>query len=111
MKARLREMFAEYGVVGLILWYSVFGLTIGGAAVLVESGLHWSWLDEHVGSAGTWVAAYAIAKLLTPVRIALVAGILPFAGRLRRRFRPAAAPAAGGPPEGPAGPPEAGHPS
>ncbi len=86
--AKIQTLFGEYGALGLVVWYVLFGLTIGGAAALIEFGVNWPWLDEQVGTAGTWVAAYAVAKVLFPVRVAAVAAVLPFAARLRRRFRP-----------------------
>lgn len=93
IKARFREaservqaLFGEYGALALVVWYVLFGLTIGSAAAAIELGVDWPWLEEQVGGAGTWVAAYAVAKVLFPVRVAAVAAILPFAARLRRRF-------------------------
>lgn len=84
--ARLRELLAEYGVLALVVWYGVFGTTILAVAALIELGLNWPWLDAKVGDAGTWVGAYVLAKLLTPLRFGVVAAVMPFAARLRRRF-------------------------
>jgi hypothetical protein len=84
---RVRALFAEYGVLAIVVWYAVFGLTLVTVAGLLELGLDWPWLDARVGDAGSWMGAYLIAKMLTPVRVALVAGVLPFAARLRRRFQ------------------------
>lgn len=84
--ARLRELLAEYGVLALVVWYAVFGATIVSVAAVIELGVNWPWLDAKVGDAGTWVGAYVLAKLLTPLRFGVVAAVLPFAARLRRRL-------------------------
>jgi hypothetical protein len=83
---RLKALLAEYGMLALVVWYGVFGLTVVAVAGVIELGLDWPWLDEKVGDAGTWVGAYFLAKLLTPVRVGIVAALLPFAARVRRRF-------------------------
>ena len=84
--ARITALFGEYGVLGLVIWYTLFGLTIAGVATAIEAGCTWPWLDEKAGTAGTWVAAYAVTKLLFPLRVAAIAAILPFAARLRNRL-------------------------
>ena len=83
---RLKALLAEYGILALVVWYAVFGLTLLVVAGLIELGLDWPWLDAKVGDAGTWLGAYLLAKLLTPLRFGVVAAVLPFAARRRRRF-------------------------
>ncbi len=87
VKARLRVLAVEYGPLALVVWFSVFGLTFASVAALVHLGLDWPWLTEQTGGAGPLVAAYAVTKLLTPVRVAVVAAILPAAARVRDRLR------------------------
>jgi hypothetical protein len=84
-RERFKRLAEEYGWIAFVVWFGVFGLTILGAATAIEFGVDWPWLTEHVGTAGTWAAAYVVAKLLGPVRFAVVATILPFIGRWRRR--------------------------
>lgn len=86
LSERVKTLFAEYGTLGLIVWYAVFGSTLAGAAALIEFGVDWPWLEEKVGGAGTWAGAYVITKATMPARVALVAGVLPFLARWRRRL-------------------------
>ncbi|MSQ02519.1 MAG: hypothetical protein EXR71_11625 [Myxococcales bacterium] len=83
---RARALIEEYGSLGLVVWFAVFGLNLAVAAVVIELGLDWPWLESHVGSASTFAGAYLIAKLLMPARVALVAALLPLAARVRRRL-------------------------
>ncbi len=87
VKAKLKQLAVDYGGLALAVWFGVFGLTFAAVATLVHLGVDWPWLTERTGSAGTLVAAYAVTKLLTPVRLAVVAAILPAAARLRDRSR------------------------
>jgi len=94
---RLKALVAEYGAMGLVLWYIVFGCTFLVFALLIEVGLDWPWLESHVGESGTWVGAYVLTSLTKPVRFGVVAAALPVLARLRRRVvgeAPASEPAA-----------------
>ncbi len=84
--ARLRALLTEYGLLAIVVWYAVFGVTILAAAGLLELGPGWPWLDSKVGELGTWAGAYLVAKLLQPLRFGVVAAVLPFAARLRSRL-------------------------
>jgi hypothetical protein len=77
---------ATYGPLALVVWFSVFGATILLARGVMALGFRWQWLDDATGGAGSWVAAYAVAKVLSPARIALVVTILPVIARWRRRW-------------------------
>ncbi len=83
---RARALIEEYGTLGLVVWFSVFGLNLALAALVLELGLDWPWLESRVGSASTIAGAYIIAKLLMPARVLLVAALLPLVARLRRRL-------------------------
>lgn len=85
LSERLKALIAEYGVLALVVWYAVFGMTIGGAAALLEFGVSWPWFEEKAGTAGTWVGAYLIAKATMPARVALVVALVPAVARLRSR--------------------------
>lgn len=87
VKAKLKQLALDYGALALVVWFSVFGLTFVSVAALVHFGVDWPWLAEKTGGAGTLVAAYAVTKLLTPVRLAVVAAVLPWAARVRDRAR------------------------
>ncbi|MBM4393459.1 MAG: hypothetical protein FJ090_20235 [Deltaproteobacteria bacterium] len=85
--AKLKQLSADYGVLALGVWFGVFGLTFVTVAALVHMGVDWPWLAEKTGGMGTLVAAYAVTKLLTPVRLAVVVAVLPWAARVRDRVR------------------------
>ncbi|MBM4369370.1 MAG: hypothetical protein FJ102_24370 [Deltaproteobacteria bacterium] len=87
VRARLKQLATDYGALALGVWFGVFGLTFVTVAALVHVGVDWPWLAEKTGGMGTLVAAYAVTKLLTPLRLAVVAAVLPWAARVRDRAR------------------------
>ena len=79
---RFKEILVEYGVVALVVHYVIFGAVLVGAYVAIESGWEPS---GRVASVGTWAAAYVVAKLTQPVRIAVTLVVTPFVARLYER--------------------------
>ena len=79
---RFKEMLVEYGVVALVVHYVIFGAVLVGAYVAIESGWEPS---GRVASVGTWAAAYVVAKITQPVRIAVTLIVTPFVARLYER--------------------------
>lgn len=99
IRKRLEAMFAEWGVLLLIVWLSIFGLTWVGFAFAIQLGFG-DWVERHGGSLatlGTWGAAYFAAELTKPLRIAATAVITPAIGTLLRRLRRSKAEASSSP--------------
>jgi len=85
-KLSWRERLAEYGKVGLITYFVVFGLTWLGFFVLISRGFE---VEGVVGETSTWFAAYLATKVTQPIRIAVVLVLTPLVAaayeRLHRR--------------------------
>ena len=82
MTRRFKEILVEYGIVALVVHYVIFFAVLVGAYVAMRSG----WQPTgRVASVGTWAAAYVVAKLTQPVRIAVTLVVTPFVARLYER--------------------------
>ena len=89
---------AEYGVIAVIIYFSIFFLTWVGAWAAIERGVDLAALAKRVGfsstgivaNLGAWTAAYIFTKLLQPVRIGLTVVLTPLVARLYDRLRPKA---------------------
>jgi hypothetical protein len=88
---------AEYGIIAVIIYFTIFFLCWIGSWAAIERGVDLAALARRVGlssnrlvaSLGAWTAAYIFTKILQPVRIARTVVLTPFAARLYERFRPA----------------------
>ena len=89
VQERLKAMLAEWGVLLLIVWLSIFGVTWVGFASAIQLGFG-DWVERQGGSLatlGTWGAAYVATELTKPLRVAATAVITPAIGTLLRRLR------------------------
>ncbi|MEL6543184.1 MAG: hypothetical protein AAFQ82_01080 [Myxococcota bacterium] len=82
MKEKLEKLLAEYGVVAVVLWFTIFGLTLVGFALAIQNGFE---VESAAGTAGVWGAAYVATQLTKPIRIAVTLVLTPIVGRLWRR--------------------------
>ncbi|TYZ69369.1 hypothetical protein PybrP1_005631 [[Pythium] brassicae (nom. inval.)] len=108
-KQRVRAFFVEYGAVGLgvhvVLSLAVIALAyicvsngVDVSAVLASIGIVDSAKGTAAHSAGAFVIAYAIFKLLAPVRVPLTFAVTPLVMRALRRKGYMLPPAAPPPP-------------
>ncbi|HEX2723765.1 MAG TPA: hypothetical protein VHM24_12690 [Gemmatimonadaceae bacterium] len=82
MRKTLKQIFAEYGVIAVVLYLAIFFVVLVGAWFAIRSG----WAPRGVaGTAGAWTAAYIVTKLTQPVRIAATILLTTFVGKLWRR--------------------------
>jgi hypothetical protein len=98
MRRTAQKIIAEYGAIGVIVYFAIFFATWGGFWAAFRAGWHPSSVG---GGAGTVAAAYIATKLTQPLRIAATIGLTPLIARGRRK-RDADTPAADGIP-GPTG--------
>jgi hypothetical protein len=95
MRNTFQKLLAEYGVIAVIVYFTIFfGVWIGAWAA-IQRGVDLAALASRVGlssnrivaSLGAWTAAYIFTKLLQPVRIGLTLLITPLLARLYERTR------------------------
>lgn len=82
MRKSIKDVIAEYGTVALVVYLSIFALTLVGFWMAIRFG----WRTESAaGSAGTLAAAYVATKLTQPLRIGLTLVLTPITARLYER--------------------------
>lgn len=80
---RLKAFFRQYGKLGFAVYMSVSAVTLGSIYLALSSGIDIPSLLVRLGvperewmkSAGTFAVAYAIYKVLLPLRLFVVAGL------------------------------------
>ena len=86
---------AEYGVIAVVIYFTIFFLCWIGAWAAIERGVDLAALARRAGlspsgivaNLGAWTAAYIFTKLLQPVRIGLTVVLTPLVARLYERVR------------------------
>ena len=85
MRKTLKNIFAEYGAIAVVVYMSIFFIVLVGAWL----GIRLGWAPGGVaGAAGTWTAAYIVTKITQPLRIAATVVLTTFIGRLWDRRHP-----------------------
>jgi hypothetical protein len=88
MARSLKDMLAEYGSIAIVVYLSIFALTLAGFVLAIRLG----WRPESTtGNAGIFVAAYIATKVTQPIRIGATLLLTPIVAkvydRLGRRTR------------------------
>lgn len=92
LKARLKQMFDEYGPIAIGTYFGIFFVVLGAFALAIQFGVH---IDGAAGTAGTLAAAYVATKLTQPLRILGTLVLTPLVAKVVAKFRkPPATPAA-----------------
>lgn len=86
---------AEYGVIAVIIYFTIFFLCLIGSWAAIERGVDLAALASRVGlssnrlvaSLGAWTAAYIFTKILQPIRLGLTVVLTPLVARLYERMR------------------------
>jgi hypothetical protein len=95
MRKTFKELFAEYGIVAVIVYFTIFfGVWIAAWAA-IQRGVDLRALATRVGlspngmvaSLGAWGATYLFTKLLQPVRIGVTLLLTPIVAKLYERAR------------------------
>jgi hypothetical protein len=83
-KPSWRERLEEYGAIGIVTYFVVFGLTIVGFYIAITAGIE---VEGVVGESSTWFAAWVATKLTQPIRIAVVLAATPVIAAVWHRIR------------------------
>lgn len=83
LKDRVRNFFRQYGKLGVAVYASISAFTFGSIYLVLKSGIDIPGLLVRIGipekdwmqNAGTAAVAYAIYKLLLPIRLVFVIGL------------------------------------
>lgn len=83
MHRKLKSVLAEYGAVALVVYLSIFALTLAGFVLAIR---FFGWRPAGAGGqAGVLAAAYVGAKLTQPIRIAVTLLLTPIVARIYER--------------------------
>jgi hypothetical protein len=88
IRQRLERLFADYGRVAIVTYFTIFFLTLGGFAIVITLGMH---TDGTVGWAATLGAAWLATKVTQIPRIGATVVLTPVAARVWHRVRPRSA--------------------
>ena len=79
MRKTLKHILAEYGMIAVVVYLSLFTIVFVGSYFAIRLG----WTPGSVaGQAGAWTAAYLVTKVAQPLRIAATVLITTFVGKL-----------------------------
>ena len=79
MRKTLKNVFAEYGAIAVVVYLLLFTLVLVGSYFAIRFG----WQPGGIaGQAGAWTAAYLVTEIAQPLRIAATVLITTFVGRL-----------------------------
>ena len=84
MGSKVQNLFTEYGRIGIIVYFTIFFLTLFGFWTLLTAGVDirtWPFLSN-LGDFGAFGLAYAATKITQPIRIALTILGTPLVARL-----------------------------
>ena len=84
MGSKVQNLFSEYGRIGIIVYFTIFFLSLFGFWMLLTVGVDirtWSYFSG-LGDVGPIGLAYAATKLLQPIRIALTLLLTPIVARM-----------------------------
>jgi hypothetical protein len=95
MRKTMQKLAAEYGVVAVIVYFTIFFATWIGAWAAIQRGVNLAALATRFGlssngivaNLGAWTAAYIFTKPLQPVRIGITLLLTPLVARLYERTR------------------------
>ena len=79
MRRSLKDLLAEYGTVALVVYFTIFFLTLAGFWIAIRAGYR---PQSVTGSAGTAAAAYIATKLTQPLRILGTVALTPLVAKL-----------------------------
>lgn len=79
MRKTLKNVLAEYGVIAVVVYLTLFTVVFVGSYFAIRLG----WTPGSVaGQAGAWTAAYLVTKVAQPLRIAATVLITTFVGKM-----------------------------
>ena len=84
LKERLEKLLVEFGYTALVVYFTIFALTLVGFAAAIQLGVH---VETTAGAASTWFAAWVATKLTQPIRIIATLVITPLVVRIVHRVK------------------------
>jgi hypothetical protein len=90
LSERLKGLFAEYGRLAIIIYFSIFAAVLAGFAIAIRFGVA---VEGTAGTAGTLGAAWVATKLTQPLRIGATLLLTPLVANVLVRVRKTAPPA------------------
>lgn len=92
MKKKWKEIVEEYGKLALVVYMTIFALTLTSFFLLLKFGfsdLLLGWFDGYISAemitTSTGMMAYALTKITQPIRIFLTISLLPVISRWRKK--------------------------
>jgi O-antigen ligase len=82
MRKTIKSIFAEYGTIGVVVYFAIFFLVLFGFWAAIRFGWQPS---SAAANLGIWTAAYIATKLTQPVRIIATLAVTPFVAKLYER--------------------------
>ena len=83
MGSKVQNLFSEYGRIGIIVYFSIFFMTLFGFWMLLTVGVDirtWSYFSK-LEAAGAIGFAYIATKITQPIRIGLTLAATPVVAR------------------------------
>jgi hypothetical protein len=95
MRKTFQKLVAEYGVIAVVVYFTIFFATWIGAWAAIQRGVNLASLAARLGlsstgivaNLGAWTAAYIFTKILQPVRIGVTLLLTPLLARLYEQTR------------------------
>lgn len=98
MRKKLQELLTQYGPIAAVTWFGIFFLALFGFALALQLGFSTEAVTSKMASlgfssdgiaakAGVWAAAYALTKVIQPIRIAVWLLVTPLLSRVWQRVR------------------------
>jgi hypothetical protein len=84
MKIKMQDMFAQYGRIGIIVYFGIFFLTFFLFWLALTVGMDissWGFFSGKLEDLGTIALAYAATKLTQPIRIGITLVLTPLIAR------------------------------
>ena len=100
MRQTFKHMLATYGMVAVVVYFTIFFGVLFGAWFAIEQGVDLAAIASRLGlpinralaGVGTFTIAYLFTKVLQPVRIVATLALTPLLSRLYERMTGRAAP-------------------
>ncbi len=82
MRKTFKHLMTEYGVVAVVVYFTIFFAVLAGFYFALRLGWH---PESVTGGVGTFAAAYIATKLTQPLRIAATLALTPLLAKLYER--------------------------
>jgi cytochrome b561 len=81
---RLKHLLAEFGRLGLIIYFILFALVLMGFVLAIQMGFK---TESTAGKAGIWGAAWLATKVTQPLRILATLALTPIVAHVLKRSK------------------------